>query len=277
MELNKVTVSDKISAPGKIILSGEHAVVYGYPAIATAVNLRLAASKSGKIESDIPIGAGMGSSAAFAAASSVFKVGKLDLEKINNFAYKLEKGLHGNPSGVDNTIVTYGGFLWYRKESESFKTFKQITPKVKLPKLFLLNSGKPVESTKEMVTHVADLYKKRKNSVDSIFKEIETVTKGFLRFLLKETSADFGELMQDNEKLLEGLGVVSKKTKQIIRIVEKEGGCAKISGAGGIEEGSGMVIVYHKDIKKISLIAKKYGFDITSVKLGEEGVRIEKG
>lgn len=270
MELNKVSV------PGKVILSGEHAVVYGYPAIATAINLRLTASRSGKIESDIPIGAGMGSSAAFAVAISAFKVGKLDLEEINKFAYKMEKGLHGNPSGVDNTVVTYGGFLWYRKEVEDFKTFKQIESKIKLPKLFLLNSGKPVESTKEMVTYVAGLHSKGKARIEDIFREIEIVTKGFLKFLLKETDTDFGELMRNNEKLLEKLGVVSEKTKKIIRIIEKEGGSAKISGAGGIKDGSGMIIVYHKDIEKIGLIAKKYGFDISPVKFGEEGLRIEK-
>jgi len=265
----------KVSAPGKVILSGEHAVVYGYPAIAAAVDRRLTASKSGRIESEIPIGAGMGSSAAFAVTLSALKVGRLDLERINNFAYKLEKGLHGNQSGVDNTVVTYGGFLWYRKESESFKTFKQITPKVKLPKLFLLNSGKPAESTKEMVAYVGDLYKKRKRAVEDIFREIEIVTKGFLSYLLKDAVADFGELVKSNEKLLENLGVVSGRTKGIIRMIEKEGGSAKISGAGGIKGGSGMIIVYHKDIEKISLFAKNNNLDLSPIKLGEEGVRIE--
>lgn len=276
MELNNATVPDKVSVPAKLILSGEHAVVYGYPAIATAINLRLTATKSGKIESDIPIGAGMGSSAAFAVALSAFKAGKLDLEKINSLAYKLEKGLHGNPSGVDNTVVTYGGFLWYRKEAENFKTFKQIESKIRLPRFFLLNSGKPEESTKEMVSFVADLYKRKKKPTEEIFKQIENVTKDFLGFLLKENGAELGNLIQDNEKLLEKLGVVSSKTKQIIRLIEKEGGSAKISGAGGIKSGSGMVIVYHKDTKKISLIAKKYGFDLSPIKLGEEGVRIER-
>jgi mevalonate kinase len=265
-----------VSAPGKVILSGEHAVVYGYPAIAAAVDRRLTANRSGKIKSDIPIGAGMGSSAAFAVTLSAFKVGELDLEKINNLAYKLEKGLHGNPSGVDNTVVTYGGFLWYRKESENFKTFKQIDSKVKLPKLFLLNSGKPTESTKEMVaTHVAGLYKQRRKQVENIFREIEVLTKGFLKFLLGETDVEFGSLIQDNERLLEELGVVSEKTMKTIRIIEKEGGSAKVSGAGGIKEGSGMVIVYHKDMEKITLFAKKNGLDLSPVKLGEEGVRIE--
>lgn len=264
------------SAPGKVILSGEHAVVYGYPAIATAINLRLTAKKSGEIKSDIPIGVGMGSSAAFAVATSAVRIGKMDLEKINEMAYKMEKLRHGNPSGVDNTVVTYGGFLWYRKESEGFKTFKQIETKAKLPKLFLLNSGKPAESTKEMVTIVAELYKRRKSSTEEIFRQIEVVTKGFLKLLLNDDGYELGRLIKENEKLLERLGVVSNKTKQMIRIIEKEGGSAKISGAGGFKDGSGMVIIYYKDIEKLSLIAKKHSFDIFPVKLGEGGIKIEK-
>ena len=97
-----------------------------------------------------------------------------------------------------------------------------------------------------------------------------------MRFLLGEGNEDFGGLIRDNEKLLEELGVVSESTKQIVRIIEKAGGSEKISGAGGIKTGSGMVIVYHKDIEKITMLGKKNGFNLSSVKLGEEGVRIEK-
>ena len=118
-------VLKRVSAPAKLILSGEHAVTYGNSAILVAINKRLTASRSqnGKIEitSEIPIGAGMGSSAAFSVATSAVKLGKIDLEKINEMAYKMEKKFHGNPSGADNTICTYGGFLWYRKENENFK------------------------------------------------------------------------------------------------------------------------------------------------------------
>lgn len=255
----------KVSAPGKIILSGEHAVVYGYPAIAAAVNRRLTVDSDGRIASDIPIGCGMGSSATLAVAQAALKIKETDLEKVNKLAYSFEKKHHGNPSGVDNTVSTYGGFVWYRKESESFKTFKKILPKVRLSKLYLVNTGKPQESTKEMVKYVGGLRKARRTFVDGIFKEIEAVTRGFLDFLLNESKQDFGGLIRENEKLLEKLGVVSESTKSLIRRIEKIRGFAKISGAGGRKEESGMVLIYHKDID----------LKLMSVKLGEEGVRIE--
>ncbi|EKE12780.1 MAG: hypothetical protein ACD_13C00142G0007 [uncultured bacterium] len=269
----------KFSAPGKLIISGEHAVVYGYPALVTAIDRRLSIEGSGKddkITSDIPIGAGMGSSAAFAVATSALRIKKIDLPKINELAYKLEKKHHGSPSGVDNTICTYGGFLWYRKESENLKTFKVIVPKTKFPKIYLLNTGKPVESTKEMVTHVSDLYRGRKSYFDTVFRGIEKITKEFLGLLLNDSNSDFDELVKYNEELLEKLDVVSPTTKNIIRKIEKIGGAAKITGAGGKKESSGMVIVYHNDSDKLLKFAKDNKLDLFSVKIGEEGVRIEK-
>lgn len=269
----------RFSAPGKLIISGEHAVVYGYPALVTAIDKRLSIEEVGervKIDSDIPIGAGMGSSAAFAVAASAIKVGKLDLGKINELAYKMEKKHHGNPSGVDNTICTYGGFLWYRKESENFKTFRNVIPKIKFPSIYLLNTGKPAESTKEMVSHVSDILLNRRSHLDIVFKAIEEVTKEFLSLFIGDKFPDFGELISSNERLLEKLDVVSPSTQKIIHSIEKIGGAAKISGAGGKRDGSGMVIVYHKDPDKLLSFAKKENLNLFQVKLGEEGVRIEK-
>jgi mevalonate kinase len=268
----------KASAPGKLIISGEHAVVYGYPALVTAVDRRLTIKKEGgdiRIASKVPIGAGMGSSAALAVAISTLKLGKLDLEKINELAYKMEKRRHGNPSGVDNTIVTYGGFLWYRKEAEGLKIFEKIKIKKKFPKIYLLNSGKPAESTKEMVEYIAGRYKREKPTVEELFKRIEAVTRKFLKYSLG-VDGSFGKLLKENERLLEKLGVVSSGTKRIVRKIEKMGGYAKVSGAGGRKRGSGILIVYHKNYGRIRKFAEKNKLDFFPVKMGEEGVRIEK-
>jgi mevalonate kinase len=266
----------KTSAPGKLIISGEHAVVYGYPALVSAVDRRLSIDREGYISSEIPMGVGMGSSAAYAVATSAIKLGKLDKEKINEAAYKMEKVHHGNPSGVDNTISTYGGFLWYRKEAEGLKIFEKIKIKRKFPKIYLLNSGKPAESTKEMVEYIAGRYKREKPTVEELFKRIEAVTRKFLKYSLGEVDESFGELLKENELLLEKLGVVSAATKRIIRKIEKMGGYVKVSGAGGRRKGSGILIVYHKNYGRIRKFAERNKLDFFPVKMGEGGIKIEK-
>lgn len=272
----------KASAPGKLIISGEHAVVYGYPVLVTAVNKRLTAVITGgrrKIESSIPIGCGMGSSAAFAVATSAartfLKNKKLDLDEINKMAYKMEKKRHGNPSGVDNTISTYGGLLWFRKESESLKLFSSIKVKRTLPKIYLVDTGRPLESTKEMVAKVGRLYKKDPLNTEIVFRKIERVTRSFLKYLLGEGAINFQELIKENESLLEKLGVVSDSTVKLIKGIEKVGGAAKISGAGGWKDKSGILLLYHKNPEKLHIFAKKNNLNLFEVKLGEGGVRIE--
>lgn len=271
----------KVSAPGKLIISGEHSVVYGYPALVAAINKRLTivlVRGKRRIESEIPIGCGLGSSAAHAVATSAANFmrenGKLDLNKINEIAYKIEKKRHGNPSGVDNTISTYGGFLWYRKESENLKLFSPIVVKKALPKMYLIDTGRPIETTKDMVDRVNKFYKKDPKSVDIIFRKIEKITKGFLEYLLGGKVNDLPKLVNENEILLEKLGVVSDSTIKLIREIERIGGVAKVSGAGGWQDRSGILLVYHRNPKKLQEFAKERKVKLLSVKLGEGGIRI---
>ena len=70
---------------------------------------------------ELPIGAGLGSSASFAVAtvsamlvyigvlpSNQHKWNDSDLELVNSWAFQSEKIVHGTPSGIDNAISTYG-------------------------------------------------------------------------------------------------------------------------------------------------------------------------
>lgn len=307
----------RVSAPGKIILSGEHAVVYGHPAILAAVDRRLFVeiekAKGGleiishestdlakyalkkikevfgekikeglriKIDSQIPVGCGMGSSAALAVAftGAIFKLvsDSWKREEINKIAFEIEKKQHGNPSGGDNSISTYGGLLWFKKETEKFKVFSHLAIKSS-PKIFLINSGKPEETTGEMVAMVKDSYSSYPRKIRRIFREMEKITKEMLNLLLEETHSRLGELFLVNEKLLEKLGVVSPKTQSLVKKIEKIGGGAKISGAGGKRKNSGIILAYHKDPEVFLGFAQKEKLPLFEVKLGEEGVRVEKG
>ncbi len=312
MVVNRV----KVSAPGKIILSGEHAVVYGYPEILSAIDRRLSVEieetglgldiqpREGKslveyavevikarlnisglknlkirINSQIPIGGGLGSSAAFAVAitAAFFEFLKLprSLKKINEIAYEIEKKQHGTPSGGDNTVSTYGGFLLYRKETETFKVFSPLKTKV-FPSIYLIYSGKPEESTGEMIKTVKDFILRSPKEAEKIFKETEKITRNFLRFLSGE-ELNFGGLITRNERLLEQLGVVSVKTKRLIQKIESIGGSAKISGAGGIKTNSGIILAYHAQPEILTDFAKQEKLEILEAKLGERGIKSEKG
>lgn len=301
----------KVSAPGKVILTGEHSVVYDKPAVLAAVNLRLSLSleqssvkdkilspepegliKYGveklksyyglsfplkvKVSSEIPIGCGLGSSAALSTALSgafrKFAGYQWNLEKINDLAYEIEKKQHGNPSGADNTVSTYGGFIYYRKRKTP--RFSHLKVNKELP-LLVLNTGRPDESTEEMVTLVRKLFDRTPLRVKKILKRMEGVTEHFLEFLSGREKISIRKMIKENEMLLEKLGVVSPSVMRLIRKIESIGGAAKITGAGGFCQGSGMILAYHQQPDKIKDCAKKESLETFFVKLGEEGLRDE--
>jgi mevalonate kinase len=301
------------SAPGKVILSGEHAVVYGCPALVAASNKRCeiafegeqneafsleAVTKAGKLQtlfetwkslsttqklqirSSIPGGRGRGSSAACSVAGAAIietlqKKETLDLEAVNRFAYEMEKLQHGKPSGVDNTIVTYGGFLWYRKETPQFSTWKQVNKQRNLDSLYLVDSGKPTESTGDMVKAVAARKEAQTLKYAQIFQEFEVVTRGFLRWILAESNESLLDLIRANHRLLTLIEVVSPSTQKFIAEIEAIGGAAKITGAGGWSEGSGYLLVYHEDQSKLEALLAKHDKKLQPLELGAEGVKVE--
>lgn len=290
------------SAPAKVILSGEHSVVYGKPALVCAINKRLTVFLSPadgysckekiplatvlttiknylfkkniktpekrfnlKVSSEIPVGRGLGSSAAISVALAsayldfYFKK-KFDKKFVNDLAYQIEKHFHKNPSGVDNTASCFGGLIYYRKEFEFLKNITILN--YKIPKkiednLFLIDTGKPIESTSQMVEYVKKMYNKKPDLVEQILNDIEKITKKMVLAIVNEDIGLFQQCILDNEILLELLGVVSAKTKNILRKLSSLG-VGKITGAGGKKEGSGYVIFYAKEkLKLIKFLKQK--------------------
>lgn len=304
--MNSVTVS----APGKIIIAGEHAVVYGYPALLAATDKRLrltlhikgdlpdlntlraqnlahlikvisklSSVKKLDIKSEIPAGSGMGSSAALAVALSAawhkLSSGKdgAHYDVINDQAFQLEKLQHGNPSGGDNTVVTYGGWLWFRKETSQIKVFKMLANVPTIDHLYLLDTGKPTENTGQMVQQVADLRERQPEKVTAAFEGMQQVARGWLEVMTSGNTKIVPDLIKQNHQHLLDIGVVSNRAKKIISQIEEAGGAAKITGAGGKSQGSGMLLVYHPQVEK--LVKANVKDKLQSVEFSEQGVRYE--
>jgi mevalonate kinase len=274
-------------APAKVILSGEHAVVYGKPALVSTADLRLRFTVTTlmrphesctnltilfisnkvkeyleknrikyknkhfnvQIESDIPIGRGLGSSAALsvAAVSSFLRFyTEKEFEKtvINNLAYQVEKHFHKNPSGVDNSASCFGGLIYYRREFEFLKNMAVLNFKIPQKieeKLFLIDSGQSLESTAQMVESVGKMYNKKPALVEQILNDIEKVTKRMTVAIVKEDINFFQQCLLDNQIFLEMLGVVSMRTKTMLKNLSQYG-VGKVTGAGGKIGGSGFLL-----------------------------------
>ena len=271
-----------VSAPGKVILMGEHAVVYGRPAIAAAINKRVRVTKdnfSTEVDSEIPMGKHLGSSAAWAVARVGAVVarhtGEMNLELVNDLAYEMEKVHHGNPSGIDNTVSTYGGVVWFQKE----QGMKRLKVDYRLLQSFwLLDTGQPEETTKEMVGYVNEEWRMNPTSLklrgasngelQEILDENEDCTKKVAKALRSGDEKLLIEAIGRGERTLEELGVVSNMAREIVKKVERDGGAAKILGGGGRKGPVGMMLVYHPDPKKLGL-----GLPMEQVQFEREGVR----
>jgi len=326
------------SAPGKIILSGEHSVVYGKPAFVTAVNLRLTVTinegkpqiknkpsyasdfaeassdkkasegkeihdavmtveeivlkylrKQNKVvkrtfrysyESAIPEGRGMGSSAAFCVATVAallhFYTGhEHEKQIVNSLAYQGEKYFHGMPSGVDVSASCFGGLIFYRKEFEFLKNISSLNfkiPKKIQDKLVLIDSGQPLESTSQMVQHVGKRYNENPKLMETVFNTIEKLTKRMVVSIVKEDMVLFQETVQENQKELENIGIVSMQTKQLLKDLEPYG-VGKVTGAGGLSTGSGLILFFAKDKEGLKRLSRKNKLTLIPFEQDFEGVK----
>jgi len=286
------------TAPAKVILSGEHAVVFGKPALVSTINLKLKFSVwdekclvteknillisrkvkdflrktkiifsekpfNFKIESEVPVGRGLGSSAALSVAAVAtfleFYTGRQFEKKIiNDLAYQIEKIFHKNPSGVDNTAVCFGGLILYHRKINSLKYINNLNYKITddlEKKLYLIDSGKPTEKTAKMVNSVAKLHDKAPRLTNIILNDIEKTTNKIKISLMKKDAISFKKSLVVNELLLEKLNVVSKKTRILLTELSKFG-VGKITGAGGKKTDSGFILFLSDDKVKLEEFLK---------------------
>ncbi|KAL1456439.1 hypothetical protein WDU94_001170 [Cyamophila willieti] len=227
------------------------------------------------VNSDLVLGAGSGSSAAFAVsvAGSIYTflrwlsssmqgdhtlaldtdvninrnswdtITSEDLNFINSLAFLAEKITHGTPSGLDNTICTYGGVVKLKRYEAGNEIEKT---RAMLPLEVLLIDTGVSRSTSNLVAKVAALKSRHELIFDQLLTALGSVTESFLDILKslakidpsddKKMECEFQkleDLIDMNQGLLTSLGVSHPSLNQIIDICKDHGLHAKLTGAGG--------------------------------------------
>lgn len=225
------------------------------------------------IDSKIPTGAGLGSSASRAVATTkaiaeLFEK-ELSLEEINEIAFQQEKLIHGTPSGGDNSACCFGGLVWFKKDQpkNQIKSLKEEIP-YKLENFVFVYTGPAQKTTGELVQLVRELDERYRTER---IKKIGEMTYEMLDVLRRRNFQRMKEIINQTQKNLAELKVSTEKIDEIAESVQEIGGAAKLCGSGG----GGIVLCYHQDKGKLIDLIKNIGYDPWETELAVEGVMAE--
>lgn len=303
---------ERFAACGKIILLGEHAVVYGRPAIALPIPLAVEAmvrregqginiviprwgleqpvhantqGLSGilaKILNDldldqenmtievfphIPRAMGLGGSSALAVAilramDAQFELG-LDNNRINELAYECEKAAHGTPSGVDNTVATYGTPLRYQKTDEG-PVFRDL--RLTEPLQLVVGITGRESLTADTVAQVRNAWTQHPDRYNSIFDQIGSLTEAAQVALEQGKTGDLGDLMNVCHGYLNALQLSTPELEELIHIARSNGALgAKLTGGGG---GGSMIALCPDNQDAVARAMQTAGYETLSVTVG---------
>ena len=187
-----------------------------------------------EINSRIPLAMGLGASASIAVAlssalSNYFELSK-NSEEINKIAFECEKINHILPSGIDNTVASFGKAVFYNKNEPINVLSKKYSKS--LP-IIIAMSNSP-SKTSDLVTSVAKTRNKNKEMYEKIFQQMGEISQQGFDVIKKRDFNQLGDLMNIYQGLLNSIGVSTPELESMIDIARSSGALgAKLTGSGG--------------------------------------------
>ncbi|RCK63831.1 Mevalonate kinase [Candida viswanathii] len=254
------------------------------------------------VRSTLPIGAGLGSSAStsvclssalallggcisepsISATDKILNEDIPDLEFVDKWSLIGEKCFHGNPSGIDNAVATFGGAVMFQRtsapEQPSIRTNMRNFPAIKL----LLTNTKVPKSTADLVAGVGKLNAEFNPITTSILTAMEHLSQEAYKVMItpgfgKDETNTLRKLVNINHGLLVALGV-SHPSLETVKIIgdRHKIGATKLTGAGG----GGCAITLVNDNVEESVIQEAIkefateGYESFETSLGGKGVGV---
>lgn len=304
----------RASAPGKFVILGEHAVVYGKPAVVLAVDLRmdisvrnaryntingeridfrrqphlryLTRNATGGLEfethSDIPVGSGLGSSAALSAALALALAEKngvrMSEAELVEEAYSAELYAQGIGSPMDASACVHGGGVAINLPESEGRHLWTVTrggrtwsvSDVDVPDMTFVIGNTGVKAPTGPQVGKVRRYINRSGFASDIINDIEQTTLEGNEAISHGDVERLGRLMTRDHKLLSILGVSSRELNKLVNAALPYSYGAKLTGSGG---GGCMVALTDEPDKVCKAIVSRGGTPYV-VKTGVPGAML---
>ena len=183
-----------------------------------------------RVSSQLPMGAGLGSSASVAAAivAALWRYWgqAATAEDVAEVVLEVERRQHGFPSGIDHQTVIRGGVVWAQPGDEAGQPSLEAIDCERVPQPIIVDTGSPAETTGEVV----DAVRSGVGEAHPGWEEFEAATRAFRTAI--ECGEDVRPMVREAHRCLLEIGVVPGRVAAWISSWEDGGGAAKISGAG---------------------------------------------